>query len=487
MMLALILIIPAVTALITIISVRLAPWVTLIGMLLVFGLAIDSSLQVAHGGSIHTLGNTLSLDPLAALYLLVVAFVGVTAALYAIGYLPARMAEQGAGDPPPRYRQYFPLFNLFLGSILAVPLASNLAVVWIAIELTTILSAFLVAYDDGEQALEAAWKYVVLTSMGAMIALLGVLVLYYGINQQGQAVTWTGLMQAAPHLPPAVLLIPFVLWLIGFGAKTGLVPLHTWLPDAHSQAPASVCAVLSGVEVSAALYMLLRIYPALTANPGIGDPGNWYLVAGLITVAAAAFLLLQVQDYKRLFAYSTVEHMGIILAACGLGAGGHQLGTVYQLFAHAFTKSFCFYAAGLATIVFGSQQIAAVGGLLNRAPIIGWALLLGAIAIAGAPPFALFISEFEILRTGFAAGQYVATGVLTVLIVVAFVAIVYQAGRIVFGEPVVAGDHQSPPLPKTSLLALMVAFVPVVVFGFYLPPSLMSLIHQAALVLGGAA
>lgn len=486
-MLVLILAIPAAVALLTWASRRLAPWLTLAGMVAVLGLAIVNALRVAHGGTIDGADGALSLDPLAALYLLVVAFVGVTAALYAIGYLTARMAALTEDDPPPRYRQYFPLFNLFLLSILAVPLASNLAVIWIAIELTTVFSAFLVAYDDGKPALEAAWKYVALTSMGAMIALLGVLVLYYGINHQGQPTTWQGLKQAAPHMQPAVLLIPFVLWLIGFGAKTGLVPLHTWLPDAHSQAPASVCAVLSGVEVSAALYMLLRIYPALEANPGIVNPGVWYLVAGLITVATAAFLLLQVHDYKRLFAYSTIEHMGIILAACGLGAGGHQLGTVYQLFAHAFTKSFCFYAAGLATLVFGTQKIAAVGGLLGRAPIVGWALLLGAIAIAGAPPFALFISEFEILRTGFAAGQYAATGVLTALIVLAFVAIVYQAGRIVFGEPVVADGYQPPPLPKTSMVALAIAFVPVLVFGFYLPPPLMSLVHQAALILGDAA
>lgn len=483
MSLALILIIPLVAALVAMASRRIAPWVTFAGTLIVLALSGISALRVAHGGIIHAANGFLSLDPLAGLYLLLVAFVGVTAALYSIGYLPARQAEAEDGEPPPRYRAYYPLFNIFLASILAVPLLADLAVVWIAIELTTIFSAFLVAYEDRADALEAAWKYVALTSMGAMIALFGVLVLYYGVNHQGQPVTWSGLMRAAPHMQPAVLLIPFVLWLIGFGAKTGLVPLHTWLPDAHSQAPASVCAVLSGVEVSAALYMLLRIYPALAANPGIVNPGIWYLVAGLITVGTAAFLLLQVQDYKRLFAYSTVEHMGIILAACGLGAGGHELGTVYQLFAHAFTKSFCFYAAGLATIVFATQKIASVGGLITRSPLVGWALILGAIAIAGAPPFALFISEYEILRTGFAAGQYVATGLLTAFIILAFIAIIYQVGRIVFGEPV--GEGETPVLPATSVAATVIAFVPVLVFGFYLPPPLTALVHQAALLLGG--
>ncbi len=482
MTLALILIVPGFATLVTLASRRIAPWATFASALATLALSIVAALQVRHGGMVVEANGGLSLDALAAVYLLLVAFVGATAALYSIGYLRAHYAESKDGVPP-RYRQYWPLFNLFLASMLAVPLVSNIAVIWIAIELTTIFSAFLVAYENRSEALEAAWKYVALTSMGAMIALFGVLVLYYGIHNAGEPVNWAGLVAAAPRIQPAVLLTAFVLWLIGFGAKTGLVPLHTWLPDAHSQAPASICALLSGVEVSAALYMLLRIYPALARNPGIAHPEFWYLVAGLITVAVAAFLLLQVHDFKRLFAYSTIEHMGIVLAACGLGAGVHELGTVYQLFAHAFTKSFCFYAAGLATIVFGTQEIAAVRGLISRSPIVGWALLLGGVAIAGAPPFALFISEFQILATGFGAGEYVATGLLTPLIVLAFIAILYQIGRIVFGEPVAAPRVK---LPATSLAALGLAFAPMFVFGFYLPPPLMTLVHHAAALLGGA-
>lgn len=481
MILAPILIVPAAATLLTLASRRASPWITLVSALAVLALSVNAAFAVTAGAGVQEAYGGLSLDALSGMYLLLVAFVGVTAALYSIGYLHVHYSEQEGTAP--RYRAYWPLYNLFMLSMLAIPVASNLAVVWIAIELTTIFSAFLVAYEDRTTALEAAWKYVMLTSVGAMIALLGVLVLYYGINHAGQPVTWAGLVAAAPQLKPAVLLVSFVLWLVGFGTKTGLVPMHTWLPDAHSQAPASICALLSGVEVSGALYMLLRIYPALARNPGIPHPGNWYLVAGLLSVAVAAFLLLQVHDFKRLFAYSTIEHMGVILTACGLGAGAHELGTVYQFFAHAFTKSFCFYAAGLATIVFGTQEIAAVRGLLSRSPVVGWALLLGGLAIAGAPPFALFISEFKILATGFAAGEYVATGVLTALLVLAFIAILYQVGRIVFGEPVAAARVK---LPVTSVTAMAIAFIPMLVFGFYLPPPLAALIHHAAALLGGA-
>jgi hydrogenase-4 component F len=481
MVLGLILAVPVFAALVALASRRIAPWSTLAAALATLGLSVSAALRVARGGDFHWADGGLSLDPLAALYLLLVAFVGVTAALYSIGYLHARAGEQPSGQPP-RYRQYYPLFNIFLVSMLAVPLLSNLALIWIAIELTTVFSAFLVAYDDRSEALEAAWKYVVLTSMGAITALFGVLLLYYGIGDQGQPVTWHGLHAAAPHVQPALLQVSFVLWLVGFGAKAGLVPLHTWLPDAHSQAPASICALLSGVETSAALYMLLRIYPALAGNPGIAHPANWYLVAGLITVGTAAFLLLQVGDFKRLFAYSTVEHMGIILTACGLGAAAHQLGTLYQFFAHAFTKSLCFYAAGLAAVAAGTQQIAAARGLISRSPVVGAALLLGALAIAGAPPFALFPAEFQILASGFSTGQYVETGLLAAFIALAFAAILRAVGQVVLGEPEPAS---APRLPGTGLASLALAFVPVFVFGFYLPPPLATLLQQAASQLGG--
>lgn len=482
MILGWILIAPAIAAVLALLSRRAAPWITLASSIVILMFAWLAVLKVNSVGIFYEAYGGLSLDAFAAVYLLLVAFVGVTAALYSIGYLPAHYAEE-EDAPPPRYRAYWPLFNLFLISMLGVPLVSNLAVMWIAIELTTIFSAFLVAYNDRTTALEAAWKYVTLTSVGAMIALFGVLVLYYGIHRTGQPVTWAGLVAAAPAIQPAVLLMSFALWLVGFGTKAGLVPMHTWLPDAHSQAPASICALLSGVEVSGALYMLLRIHPALAHNPGIAHPDNWYVVAGLLSVATAALLLLQVHDYKRLFAYSTIEHMGVILAACGLGAGADQLGTIYQFFAHAFTKSFCFYAAGIATMVFGTQEIKAVRGLISRSPIAGWALLLGSVAIAGAPPFALFISEFKILSVGFGAGEYAATGVLTALVVLAFIAILYQVGHIVFGEP---SPGPKAKLPKTSLVALGIAFVPMFVFGFYLPPPLATLIQHAAAILGGA-
>lgn len=483
MTMLLVLVIPASAALICIIKPRWAPLVTVGSSLASFALAIVLAVRVVGTGTLCAFGGALRLDALGELYLLLVAFVGLTAAIYQVGYLPARV-NHASGSRSAATRIYYPLFNLFLGSMLAVSVVANLALIWFAIELTTIVSAFLVAHDARLPSLEAAWKYVTLTSMGAMAALLGILILYYGLHHQGFAANWPDLVLAAPRLSPAILLTGFVFCFVGFGAKAGLVPMHTWLPDAHSQAPAPVCALLSGVETSAALYVMLRLYPAVSSNPHIPHPGLWYIVAGLVSVAVAALLIIQVSDFKRLFAYSTIEHMGIILTACGLGTLEAHLGGLYQLMAHALTKSFCFYAAGTATLVLGSQKIGTGSPLATRSMAVAAVLMIGALAIAGLPPFAIFIGEFTILSAGFGSGQMLAASLLTLFIGLAFIAIVYQAGRIVFlgsdRSPAFAGPlSQSVNVSRWCWSAMAIAAAPMLVLGFYAPPGLKLLLRQA--------
>lgn len=483
MILISILAVAAAAALACVIRPRWAALLTVVSAMTIFALSLALAPEVIAGNSPSAAGGGLRVDALGELYLLLVAFVGLTASIYQVGYLPAHSAH-ARGSALSAQRRYFPLFNLFLGSMLAVAIVANLALIWFSIELTTIVSAFLVAHDGRLPSLEAAWKYVTLTSIGAMVALLGILVLYYGVHHQGFAANWPGLVKAGPHLSPGVLLTGFVLCFIGFGAKVGLVPMHTWLPDAHSQAPASVCALLSGVETSAALYVMLRLYPAVAGNPHVPHPGLWYVVTGLLSVAVAALLILQVNDFKRLFAYSTIEHMGIILTACGLGTLAAHLGGLYQLLAHGLTKSFCFYAAGAATLVLGSQKIGSGPPLASRSATVAAVVLLGALAIAGLPPFAIFIGEFKILSAGFGSGQIVAAGLLTALIALAFVATVYQSGRIVFvgphSSPGTGAQHSSPEkLSWWCWLAMALAAGPILVLGFYAPSGLKVLLHQA--------
>ena len=223
---------------------------------------------------------------------------------------------------PRKLLLYYANYNLFIFSMLAIPVMAEPTLVWIVVELTTLCSALLVSFENTREALEAAWKYVVLSLMGAAMALFGFLVLFAAMQAAGGGIyTWEGLVAAAPSMPPVLLQTAFLMILIGLGTKAGLVPMHTWLPDAHSQAPSPVCALLSGVETTAILYVILRLFPVMKAAPN-SHAETWALVLGLISVGTAAFLLLQVRDYKRMFAFSTVEHMGIILAAVGLGGIG---------------------------------------------------------------------------------------------------------------------------------------------------------------------
>jgi hydrogenase-4 component F len=456
---------------------RTAAGITLAAAVAALAGAVDVARRVAGGAPVIAVPGWVACDGLSALVLALVAAVGAAAALFSWGYIDALARRDGRAPE----RGYYANFNLFLFSLLVVPMLLELALVWIAVELTTLLSVFLVSFDGTREALEAAWKYIVLTLMGAAIALLGFLLFYWGLQASGSgAYTWAGVVAAAPHMAPALLQTAFLLVLVGFGAKTGLVPLHTWLPDAHSQAPSPVCALLSGVETTAVLYTILRLAPA--ASAASYRTHAWMVAFGLLSVGAAAFLLIQTTDYKRLFAFSTVEHMGIMLAGVGLGGPLVCYGVAFQIASHALTKAFCFFAAGATVLSTGTREIHGVRGLIRISPAAGAAMMLGGLAIAGAPPFAVFLSEFAILRSGVADGRFLAVALLALFIVIAFFAIMSHVNRMVFGRPVAVAPPVA--LPRSCVAAMVLIAVPVVALGMYTPRSFDSLLHLAAAALG---
>jgi hydrogenase-4 component F len=404
---------------------RFAPAVTLVAALGALLLAIASAVEVSATGSLVAIRGWVELDSFAAILLLLITFVS-------------------AG-----------------GAVL------------------------LVAFDNTHAALEAAWKYIALMFMGAAIALLGFFILFWAQQEAGGGhYSWAGLRAVAPQMPPALVMAAFLLILVGFGVKVGFVPLHTWLPDAHSQAPAPVCALLSGVKTTNSLYVILRLAQLLPVERA----GVTMQVIGLISAGVAAFLLLQVRDYKRLFAYSTVEHMGIMFVAAGMGVPGGLYAATMQIVSHSVTKSFCFLAAGAALLVAGTREIAPVRGLVRTSPAAGAALLFGALAIGGAPPFAVFLSEFSIFRAGLETGQYLVTGLLATFITVAFFGILLHVNRMVFGRPADSRSAGHARLPLTCRLTLVLAAVPVIVLGVYQPAWLHSLLTATAanLMPGGA-
>jgi hydrogenase-4 component F len=441
-----------------------------------FGLAAFIAAKVIAEGRLTGAAGWFEADGLSALTLVIVTFVCTLAAIYAGGY----MSHSSTG----KLWRFYAVYNLLSFALIAVPSQAGPNLAWVAMELVTLFAVLLVGFENTAGALEAAWKFSVLTIMGAPIALFGFLVLFWAWHSSGHTDrdTWDALRAVAPSMSPSLLRLSFLLVFIGFGTKTGLAPMHTWLPDAHSEAPTPICAVLSGVKTSVPLYVILRFLGIVLASPS-ARMGDWMVVIGLISVAIGAFLLLQVHDYKRMFAYSTVEHMGIILTAAGLASRASDFGAVFQLLNHAITKSLCFYVAGVVLLGMGTREIKSVKGLLRISPFAGTVLLFCALAIAGAPPFPIFLSEFSILSAGIRAGHAVAVAILAALIVVAFVGIMLHVNRMVFGRPDLAEVHVA--VPSTCRVAVLAAAVPVAILGVYVPGPIHSLLMLAAQQLGG--
>ena len=498
MILALILLFPLVAAALSAIPRlrRIASGVTVVSSVGILLLASYVALAVAHGASRIGFRGVLAVDGLSALIVWLVAIVCTTAAVYSAGYM-----HRTARDHPARLRLYYTSYNLFIFAMLAIPMVLEPTLVWIFVELTTLTSALLVSFENTQAALEAAWKYMALSLIGAAIALLGFLVLFAALQAAGghEPYSWAGLINAAPRMPPALLKAAFVLIVVGLGTKVGLVPLHTWLPDAHSQAPSPVCALLSGIETTSVLYVILRLLPILDAA-ALAALRDWMVTFGLISVGAAAFLLLQVRDYKRLFAFSTVEHMGIILVASGLASQAAHYGAMYQILSHTVTKSFCFFAAGAAVISVTTRDIGSVRGLIRSVPAAGASLLLGGLAIAGAPPLAVFLSEFLILKAGLAEGRYIVVALLTLFIAIAFFGVLFHINRMVFGrasealttkptlpDPPAHGPLEQGASPLSSLalptsctVILVLSGALVVMLGIYLPAPVHQLLRLAS-------
>ncbi len=341
-------------------SKRAAAVVTIISCVLLLALSLADAWMVVQGRLVAGISGWLALDGLSALILLVVCWSAFISSIFSLGYI-----DHHYGNDPRRVRSYYGHFNLFVFALVAVPVIVEPNLDWIAVEFTALFAVLLVGFENTREALEAAWKYIVLMFMGAAIALLGVLMLYWAAHRAGGGTyTWQGLRAMGPSLPPELVRMAFLLILVGFGTKSGLVPMHTWLPDAHSQAPSPVCALLSGVKTTVCLYPILRLVPLLP--PAMNQ--HWFLIFGLLSVGVAAFLLLGVHDYKRMFAFSTVEHMGIICTAVGLGVPAARYAATAQILTHSITKSFCFLVAGAMVMILRTRDIASVRGLPRQRP-----------------------------------------------------------------------------------------------------------------------
>ena len=445
------------------------------------GIALGPSVLHRH---LFAVDHVLRADAVTAVMLLVIGTVSTLATWASIGYLDTELAR--GHTTPARARQYGVLVNIFIAAMTLAVLANNLGVTWVAVEATTISTAFLVGHHRTRASLEATWKYVIICSVGIALAFLGTVVLYFASLHTGHgtigALDIDYLTQHAAQLNPAVTRLAAGLLLLGYGTKVGLAPFHTWLADAHSQAPAPVSALMSGVLLSVALSVLLRIKSVIDVALGPAFLRIGLLTVGLLTLIVAAALLIAQRDYKRMLAYSSLEHMGFLAVAAAAGTELALAAALLHVLAHGLGKSVLFISAGHLQLAHGSTSIADVTAVLRRCPILGVSLAGGLIAILGLPPFALFASEIGIARGTAGAHLALPLGIALALMVIAFAALTRHGIAMLFGQP--AANAPTLAVSRSAAVPLLVGLGALVVLGVTTGP-LTALLRAAASLLGG--
>ena len=490
-----ILIIPVVTAIIcyNIGRPRLVGYVSLAGVV-ALAFAAFPVVTASLAAPVSALNNAFSMDALSGYIMALVIFLSIASAVYSISYLEH---EFEAGLTNQRgVRTYYGLLHLFIFTMLLVTMANNLAIMWIGIEATTIVSALLIGlgFHKRPLAVEAAWKYIILCTVGITFALLGTFIAYYAstavMGAEG-ALNWTELRGVAGRLNPETMKLAFIFVLVGYGTKAGLAPVHNWLPDAHSQAPSPISALLSGILLNTAFYGIMRFVSIVEPSTGSGFTGNLLILFGLLSVGISSIFILVQENYKRLLAYSSIEHMGIISLGIGIGGPVGVYGALLHILNHALAKPLMFFASGKIQSRFGSTNIANVHGVLTSMPLLGALTFIGALSLSGTPPFNIFVSEFTVLKAGVDRGMWFVVALFLFFVVIVFYGVLSGFGKMLFGKPdettFARTTHHPSGFNAGTLLAniMMIAMAAaIIILGFKVPAFIDETIRTCVQVLG---
>jgi hydrogenase-4 component F len=421
-----------------------------------------------------------AIDDLNIVFIVLNTFVGFTTSIFSASYIGHEL-ESGKLTLA-NLRFYHAMFQVMMFGMNLALVANNIGLMWVAIELATLATVVMVGLYRTHEALEAAWKYFILASVGIAFALFGTILVYMAaqpvLGEGMQGMTWTVLITRASAFDPALLNVAFVFLFLGYGTKVGLAPLHAWLPDAHAEGPTPISAVLSGLLLNVALYAILRFKMLMAANADAINPGPLMVTVGLVSLLFAAFMLYRRRDIKRLFAYSSIEHMGIIVFAFGMGGPLANFAGLLQMTMHSLTKSAIFFTVGQIAQVKGTQKIAEIRGLTVSNPVLGWSLVVGVIAIAGTPPLGIFMSEFLIVSSTFARAPLLALALVFGLLV-AFGALVWRMQGMAFGAP---SGRTAP--TRGSYIPIFLHLACVLVAGVFLPPAIVAWFQHVARMLG---
>ena len=451
---------------------RLATAVHALTAALTLAASVAVALAVHREGVVTALGGFLRADALSAWMVALIGLVGALAATEAPRYASGR---------------FYPLFHLFVFTMLLAVTTDDVGLMWVAVEGTTLASVFLVNFEGTRASLEAAYKYLLICSVGIAIAFLGTVLVYFAdiqlFGDEVDALRWTTLLRVAPRLPPRVIELAFVFLVVGYGTKAGLAPMHTWLPDAHSEAPAPVSALMSGVLLSVGVYALLRFKPVVDLAAGPAFARRILLALGLASMAVAALFLWTSQNFKRMLAYSSVEHIGIACLGLGFGGAWGVTGALLHLANHALAKSALFLLAGRIRAAYDSAEVLAVRGLMGPLPRTGGAFLAAMLALMGLPPFGLFTSEVMIFGAGFGEGPVGVAAVGLALLVLAFAGLLRTTQTMLHGVPARPPVHAS--LGAWPAVPVLVALLLLVLTGLAWPPGLALALDRIAAVVAG--
>jgi hydrogenase-4 component F len=460
---------------------RAAEGLNLAASVVVFATAIPLTVASAYG-PYRYLSDYIVLDLTGAWVILCTAVVYLLASIYSIGYMRLLGEEH-------RLWGFYALFAGFALTILLSSVMNNAGLYWIAIELTTLVSTFLVGFERAAESIEAAWKYIIIISAGISLALLGTVLFYWcGTFVLGPTydMTWDVLREAAPRMNPALASLAFLLVLVGYGTKVGLAPMHAWLPDAHSESPAPISAMLSGALLNSAMLGIVRYLTVADAAQSGQLARVTFVAFGVISLLVGALFIVRQNGIKRLMAYSSVEHMGVMALGFGFGGPLGIAGALYHMLNHSLNKSLMFFGAGNVMRSYGSKEIRNIHGVWAQFPVQGALWLAGAAAITGAPPFGLFLSELVILRAGFERGYDWAVYCMVVLLIVIFIGFLNHFRAMYFNADA-ASDNRPAPVSRWCVAPMWLALAPLLVFGVWWPGDLWNHFMVAAQILAGPA
>ena len=459
-----------------------------VGAAVALGCAIALLTQLAGARPLQGWDGFLYADSLSGFFLLTVAGVTLLAALGSISYIAA---QEDSGDLGPfQVKLYFTFFGLFATLMLASLETGNLGLLFVLVEGSTLASAALVGLEGHARSLEAAWKYVIISSLGVTIALAGTLFVFYSASAlhpaSNLALTWPYLLAHAAALAPQSLRLGFLLAVVGYGTKVGLAPMHTWLPDAHAEAPSPASAMLSAALLNTGMYAIIRFLAIAQARLGHTYPRAVLLSFGFFSIMIGALFMVRRGNFKRLFAYSSVEHMGIIAVALGFGGVLGLYGALLQMLNHAIAKAVLFLSSGDVSLRYRTREAGEVSGLLAAVPVTGGALLLASFAVLGSPPFGLFLSELTIVRAGFAHGSPVFPLLLLGLLGLAFIAFARTTAAMVTGDPppALASPYRGTAAVAVTAAPLILGLAALLVLGLWIPAGLDTVLRHSVAVIG---